>query len=539
LKILLFTIILGLIVFWAGGPVLAQEPAATPPPPQPEFVSGEILVKFKPGVGLQNARQRLAEVKGSVARTINGIEVLQVKVPPGQEQAVIAKLRARTDVVYAEPNYLLYALETPNDPSYIFQWNLDKINMPAAWEITQGSSDIVVAIVDSGIDLDHPDFNCTVSSGASKITNPYNIISSGSTPADDDTGHGSHVAGIIGVCTNNALGVAGVAPNVRLMPIKALQNNSGSFSNVAAGIIRAVDQGAKVVNLSLGGSTGSSVLADAVTYAYNHNVLVVAAAGNFAQQGNPIFYPAAYPETMAVAATTSFDGWASFSEHHPYVDIAAPGVSIYSTVHGSLPAGNYGYKDGTSMAAPHVAGLAALIWSLDPGLTHNQVRQVIQNSAVDLGAAGLDEYFGYGRINAWQALKPYSVTLQDISGLEITGPITFMVDDEIEPIPASKLVQVITGNPNTITWTATLSPTVSWVSVEPPDTGTVSAQSGDTLTLIPTRPITYGTYTTTLLVNGVTAQGEDIGSATTQVKITYQAQLWRYRLSLLFKNSAQ
>lgn len=531
LKVLLLITILGMTILFSGDHALAQGP--TTASQQADFVPGEILVKFKPGVGLQNARQRLTEVKGNVVRSVARIEVLQVKVPAGQEQAAIAKLRARADVLYAEPNYLVYALEIPNDPLYGSQWGLAKINMPAAWEITQGSSSFVVAIVDSGIDLDHPDFGCTVSSGASKITDPYNIIA-GNNQAQDDSGHGSHVAGIIGACTNNAVGVAGVAPNVRLMPIKALIGLSGNSADVAAGITRAVDQGAKVINLSLGSSTPNNVLANAVTYAYNQGVLVVAAAGNFAQQGNPIFYPAAYPETVAVAATTLSDGWANFSEHHSYVDIAAPGSSIYSTIIDD----DYGYKTGTSMATPHVAGLAALIWSVDPSLTHDQVRQTIQNSADDLGSPGWDEYFGYGRINAYQALKPYTVTLQDLSGLEIAGPITFLVDDQNEPVPDSKLVQITTGNPNTITWTATLSPTVSWVSIAPPDTGTVSALSVDNLTLVPTQPITYGIYYTTLIVSGTTSFGEDIGSPMTQVKITYVPKLWRLRLLPVFKNSA-
>lgn len=511
-------------------PALAQGPVKDFPG-APEFVPGEILVKFKPHVGALNG-QRSLEAEGLRALEISPYsKVIRVQAPPGQEEGFIARLKARGDVEYAEPNYIAYAFYTPNDPSFGSQWGMPKINLPDAWDITQGSSSIIVAIVDTGIDLDHPDFSCTVPGGAGKLTGGWNFVAGNNNP-DDDNSHGSHVAGIVGACTNNSAGVAGTAPNVRLMPVKVLDSaGSGTYEGVAAGIDYAVANGAKIINLSLGGSEDSITLANAVQNAYNNGVLVIAAAGNCAQGWwpcpgvNPIMYPAAYPETMAVGATDSADNWASFSEYHDYVEVSAPGVNIYST----WAFGSYGNKTGTSMSTPYVTGLAALLWSMNPAsLTHNAVRQTIQSTAVDLGTPGKDVYFGYGRIDAKLALQ--SLTLQ-------TSPAqtSFLIDDQSGPLVGN--VQITTFSTDSITWTTTISPGVSWLNVTPPDSGSISASSSPVgVTLVATKPVTYGTYATIVVVTGTTSSGGIVGPATTQVEISYVPKLTQFYFPIIFKN---
>ena len=498
------------------------------------YVPGEVLVKFKPAVSRLGAQNVLSAQGLQGAGAIAAIDVLKVTVDAGQEQQIIEALNKDPSVLYAEPNYIAYALDTnPNDFYYQngYQWGLAKIKAPTAWDVTTGSSDVVIAVVDTGIDLEHPDFSCP-----GKLASGKNIVSPGSTP-DDDHGHGTHVAGIAAACTNNVSGVAGVAWGARLMPVKVLDSNgSGSYEWVANGITYAADQGADVINLSLGGLGGSSTLANAIQYAKDQGALVVAAAGNCGSgcwigggyYDNPLMYPGAYPTTMAVAATNSTDDWASFSEHHPYVDVAAPGVSIYSTL-----LGGYGYQQGTSMAAPHVSGLAALVWSLSPGLTHDQVRDVIQSAAVDLGAPGKDDYFGHGRINAWQAID----SLMDLQ----TSPdqISFLIDDDSGPFPPSASVQIATSSAEPINWSATISPPVPWLEIVSADSGTVSAASPGSFSLaVPARPATHGTYATTVIVTGTSPSGGSAGQTTTEVRLTYASDLYKIRFPLILRGYA-
>ncbi|MDA8216573.1 MAG: S8 family serine peptidase, partial [Dehalococcoidales bacterium] len=227
---------------------------------------------------------------------------------------------------------------------------------------------------------------------------------------DDDNGHGTHVAGITGATGNNGSGVAGVAWGVRIMPVKVLDNaGNGSGYDVADGITFAVDNGAKVINLSLSGPNDLAPIHDAVNYAVAHGVTVVAAAGNCGDPEhlqsncngvNSVAYPAAYPGVLAVAATDRADARASFSTQSWYVDVAAPGASILSTWWD----GSYYWSSGTSMASPFVAGLAGLILSVYPYYTPTQVAEAIVNNADDLGPAGHDDAFGCGRINAYKSL---------------------------------------------------------------------------------------------------------------------------------------
>jgi thermitase len=264
-------------------------------------------------------------------------------------------------------------------------------------------------VIDTGVDLSHPDLVANLITG-------YDFVGDDNQPQDGN-GHGSNVAGIVAAALNG-LGVVGVAPNVRLLPVKVLSDDgSGSMSDVIDGIVFAADR-ANILNLSLGGTSSSQSLLDAVKYATNKGRLVVASGGNcgdpntYALNGcssvNQPLYPGAYSQVMAVAAVTSNDTRAAFSNQNNTIDISAPGVSIYNTYRN----GGYAAYSGTSQAAPHVSGQAGLIWSHQRSFTATQVRAAIESSAIDLGAAGWDPSYGWGRIDVMAAISMQVIDFQ-------------------------------------------------------------------------------------------------------------------------------
>jgi parallel beta-helix repeat protein len=292
---------------------------------------------------------------------------------------------------YVEPNMKVQAQFIPNDPNWTIQWGPKKIEADWAWNTTTGNHDVLVAVVDTGIDYTHPEIAPNYVSGG------YDWVLQDSDPMDDH-GHGTHCAGIIAATLNNSIGIAGLA-QVRVMAEKVLCSAGwGLDSWVADGIYHATDAGARIISMSLGGPDYSVVMHDAVKYAYDHGVLIVVAAGN---EGNDMeFYPAAYEEVVAVTATDSSDKLARFSSYGNWVELSAPGVGIYST----LPGNSYASWSGTSMACPHVSGVSALVWSRFPNYTNAQILHVLKRSADDLGDFGFDEYYGYGRVNARKAI---------------------------------------------------------------------------------------------------------------------------------------
>lgn len=369
------------------------------------FVQDEILVQFT-----------------------NSDHAVRVRVPRAGTEAVMEALERfneRSDVLYAEPNYIAHALYVPNDTYYDFQWHFDNdtyggIGMEEAWDVTKGAG-AVIAVVDTGVAYEtytenHRNrfYQAPDLAGTSFVAG-YDFVNNDSHPNDDE-GHGTHVAGTIAQSTGNGLGVAGIAPDASIMPVKVLNaQGSGSYADIADGIVWATDHGADVINLSLGGPSGSNTLRNALQYAYDHGVTVVAAAGNDGHNG--VSYPAAYDEYVIAVGATRFDETrATYSNYGSSLDIMAPGgdTSVDQNGDGYVDGvlqqtfGNrtddfgYYFYQGTSMASPHVAGVAALVIANGTATTPDDVRSALEDTADTVGDA---THYGHGLVNAYAALQ--------------------------------------------------------------------------------------------------------------------------------------
>jgi subtilisin family serine protease len=338
-------------------------------------------------------------------------------------EEAVARLADLNEVRVAEPNRYREASVIPNDPDYPQQWGLAKINCPDAWDRTTGSSGVTVAVVDSGIDLNHPQLaplllqgRDLVDLGPNPVAPPGWVFEGDFAGVDsdpqDEVGHGTHVAGTIACVSNDGIGVAGVTWQCRLLPVRALArmrnlatgrvSGAGSSADIAAAITWATDNGARIINMSLGGDVDTAVERTAVAYAISHGVVVVAAMGNDGT-ANPGF-PAAYPDVVSVGAVDATDRRAAFSQTGPHIDVVAPGVNVLSTYWDDT----YASLQGTSMATPHVSGVAALILSCNPNLPADQVRQIIRDTARPLRDNPADpvpnDQFGSGLVDAKAAL---------------------------------------------------------------------------------------------------------------------------------------
>ena len=447
----------------AAGATVVVPPSVVVTAAVPARVSPEqprILVRFRAGTTAAERERAIASVGGTTDRVLDAIGVTRVALPIAShdDETGLTSLRLARDpaVVSVEPDSTGSVQFTPNDSLYLTdpsfglgQWGLRKAHVDQAWDVARGSAAIVVAVIDTGIDANHPDLGGVGLPGITFLTSPDPGCPAGSTI--DDNGHGTHVAGLIAANANNGVGVAGVAFGVHVLPIKALDcQGSGLLSDVASSVIWAADHGARVINISLGSGSAQSTLQDAIRYAVGHNVLVVAAAGNCGVASprcgsvNEPQYPGAYPESFAVAATDPNDLRASFSNVNSYVALSAPGSRIWSTTptyettlsKNTPGTTSYAAFSGTSQAAPFVAGVAALLLSKEPTLTAAQVADRLRSSADDLGVAGPDPEFGAGRVNALRAVSgvagaaTYGATY-DLSGLPAKGftvvPITAAV----------------------------------------------------------------------------------------------------------------
>ena len=310
----------------------------------------------------------------------------------------LSKSFLREDVEYIEPNYVYSAFDTPNDPSYGKQWNLRSINVEQAWDETKGEG-ITVAVIDTGVSQ-VPDLKQT------KFVKGYDFVNDRSN-AGDDNGHGTHVAGTIAQSTNNRYGVAGIAYEAEIMPLKVLAKaGGGTIADIAEAIKFAADNGADVINMSLGGGGASQAMQEAIDYAYNKGVVIIAAAGNANQ--NSSSYPARYPHVISVSAIDSSGNKAPYSNYGAGVDISAPGGSetgkiLQETIDPSNGNPVFAGFQGTSMAAPHVAGVAALVKAT--GIeAPDEIASILKESARKVGEDPLN-HFGAGHLDAAAAVK--------------------------------------------------------------------------------------------------------------------------------------
>lgn len=355
-----------------------------------------------------------AALRGAGAREVGrvpqiGVRILQV--PVKAEARVIAALSNNPNFEFAEPDYIANIILTPNDPFYsAYQWHLPKVSAPTAWDTTTGSSTVTVAVVDSGVQANHPDL-------VGRVLPGYDFVNNDSDPSDDN-GHGTAVAGVAAAKGNDGIGVAGAAWNVAILPVKVMAaNGSGSHSAIANGINYSADRGARIINLSIGGTSSSRTLQSSVNYANNKGCILVAAAGNNAS--STTVYPAAYSGVTAVSALTQADTLASFSSFGSFVDVSAPGEGITT----SWVNGGYVTISGTSFSSPLVAGIAALALSVNPSLSNTAMASLLTSNADDLGAPGADIYFGAGRVNAARvvsAATPVADTVAPVTA--VTNP---------------------------------------------------------------------------------------------------------------------
>lgn len=408
-----------------------DQPASKPQ--EQKYSSGKLIVKFKPGLSLQSTENIVKAYEPQSYRRIPRINAYVMKTAEGTSvEEMLGALRRNPDVLYAEPDYKLRLCTTPNDQLFRYQYALYNpggtleipgsptgklsadIKATGAWDYVKGDSNVIVAVLDSGVDYTHPDLvNKVVSHGRDFVNDDDDAF--------DDHWHGTHVAGIIAAETNNTEGVAGVAWNCKVLPGKVISaEGEGDYSWLIEAIIWAADYTSgqakvQVINMSIGGEEPSEALEEALEYAFNKGIVLVASAGNHSEPGDPtfIYYPAAYDQyCLAVGSSDYRDEIADFSNFGPELDVVTPGVWILSTYPvaqtepGYLP---YAFASGTSMSCPHVAGFAALLKAYKSWLTPGDIMKIIKYTPDDIGDAGRDDYAGYGRINTERAVAPYKI----------------------------------------------------------------------------------------------------------------------------------
>jgi subtilisin family serine protease len=358
------------------------------------YVEGEVIVRFTDEEVAQAWFERHPQF---VEREhIGAYYVVQKEGEGTTTGELMDQLQHDPEIVTVEPNIVFEKQQVdtlPNDEFFEpYQWNLSNIEVEEGWELTEGEEDIIIAVLDTGVDPDHQDL-------AGKLVDGFNAFTNGA-DYDDQHGHGTHVAGISAAITNNVTGIAGVSWYNPIMPVKVLdERGEGSLYEIAKGIMWAADQGARVINMSLGDEEPSDMLHDAIRYAYEKDVVLIAATGN--ENVDTPMYPAAYDEVLAVGAVDQRSRRAVFSNYGRHLHVMAPGENIPSTFLDD----QYVFMSGTSMAAPHASGLAGLILSLRPDLSNDEVMELIQMTAADLGKEGWDPVYGYGQIDVGQALS--------------------------------------------------------------------------------------------------------------------------------------
>ncbi|XOF33626.1 MAG: S8 family serine peptidase [Candidatus Electrothrix sp. YB6] len=358
---------------------------AKQPKDKPEFKEKQVVVHGTP-----------EDFPGyKVVKYLEHANLTVLEVAKGNEKKEVKALRKKGRK--AELNYIAWAYASVDDPYYSsYQWHLPRIQSEQAWGLTTGTG-VTVAVLDTGLATGGTD-------GIGCVVPGYDFVNSDNDPSDGH-GHGTHVSGTVAQSTDNGVGCAGMAYGACVMPVKVLSDTgSGSFADVADGIYWAVDNGALVINMSLGahGYTSISYMDEALDYAHSNDVTVVAAAGNDSDT-TQVSYPAIYPTTIAVGATDSQDAVAGYSNRGNGLDVVAPGSGVVQETFSGTAWGYYSYN-GTSMATPHVAATAAMLIAYDTASTPDDVYAALTETAFDLGAIGYDSTFGHGLIQAYDAL---------------------------------------------------------------------------------------------------------------------------------------
>jgi hypothetical protein len=354
----------------------------------------------------------------------------------------------------------------PNDVFWTSQWNLRRVQAPLAWEITQGATTTVVAVIDSGIDLTHPEFTGRVQTG-------FDYVEWDTTP-QDQYGHGTHVAGVIAAAGNNGLGVAGSAWYAQIVPLRVLDRvGVGTASNIALAIQAAANRRVAVINLSLALTGPSITVQNAIIAASSNDIVLVAAAGNDSLPGQPpapVSYPAAYPQVVAVAAATHWEDRAAYSNGGPEVEVAAPGGESGDPIISASLGGSYAMLHGTSIATAHVTGAAALLRGYAPHWSAASVRDVLRNTADKIGSApyvaGRNDLLGHGRINAAAALR-WAVP----PNVSFTPATPSLLAAAGQPLPTTS-IELANPSLQPLSWQV-ISISPAWLRVDPPQSGSL------------------------------------------------------------------
>lgn len=412
-----------------------------------EYAPDEVLVRFKNATSEKEILQCLSGSGAALISTIESLGIAVVQVPRGKVSESVAAISSCSGVRYAEPNYAVIMTNTlPADPHWGWQYGMVIIHAPQGWDYSTGSAAVTIAILDTGVDLGHLDF-------AGKFVPGYDFVNNDNNPQDDN-GHGTLVAGIAAATGNNGVGVAGVSWGARIMPIKVLDSSGDGFlADVADGIQWAADSGAQVINISLASDSPSLTLQDAVNYAYGKGVTLVAAAGN---DGGVIDYPAQYSNVIAVGAVDGAYNRAAFSNFGPELDLVAPGINIYSTT-----IGGYMSESGTSMSAPFVSGLAAILRGYPGGASPDAIASILKSTARDLGVSGVDDLYGYGIIQMDRAIQTfYPASNSNLAGNQTRNYFSV-------PAPTWTFSPSPSPSPSP-TATNTETPTATYTPVTPP-----------------------------------------------------------------------
>lgn len=426
---------------------------------QAEFVKGRLLLQLKENVEDGKVDQILAAFGGKSKSRINQIRLHIVEVPVGAETRILNALKDHPNVNFVELDLLHQPNLVVSDPLAINEWHLNKIEAPQAWDLSDGLGSSI-AILDSGVDGAHPDL-------VSSLVPGWNFYDSNSNTSDV-YGHGTIVAGVAAATGNNGIGVSGVALRSQIMPIRVTDTaGAGYTSMIANGIVYAADKGVRIASVSFANMPSRASVISAAHYMRSKNGLVVVAAGN-SGINEPFSITS---DLIPISATDSNDQKASWSSYGSYVALSAPGVSIYTTTRG----GGYSALSGTSVATPAVAGVLALMMSVNPKLSNKTIEDILYSSSLDLGSVGRDIYFGFGRVDAHAAVSaaaqatapadtqsPQISIVSPINGGVVSGTVNVLADatDEtrvarVEILVEGQLVAELTSVPYQTPWNST------------------------------------------------------------------------------------